>query len=153
MSIEERNAENYAIMCYKATDLQDSWEPALGDKVCTIQALDHKSPIIKLICTVPRPTGSGNSEPSVVWLPTLNQLFDIYKKSRDTSFSVFIAQELYGFVDEHISENHGFGLIYPTMDELVLAFIMERLFHKKLVAERDFHTRKILSAKWVDIMD
>jgi hypothetical protein len=148
--IQLRNVANYIMMCYTAKDIQSSWKPELNDNICKIRDLETNiTPKIFKICTEPIFTGELDPKPTVIWIPTIEQLFEIYWRHQDSMFAVFLIQKLYYYVDTNTTKNH--GLVYPSMEEMVLVFIMECIYNKKLVAKRDFHTRKIMSAEWVSI--
>lgn len=123
----------YITMCKKASEIQTSWEPGLGD-IYTDEStqihfyMPNKDGKIKKGFGV-RPNGNLIEIEKLVWLPKLNQLMEMLgaseKKFRDAGFGFFEWTKLNGY-KPGMPENP-----FRSLEQIWLAYVMEKIFKKK----------------------
>ena len=116
--------EEYIVMCRKAIDLQDSWKPDYYDYVFK-QASRHQ----QVMCIVHRlqleaaKKGEEAWQRGYIWLPRQDQL---QKLVSGQSMSLRMLAVNFGCY----CEKYGDKVHYYTMEQLWLAYVMEKLYHK-----------------------
>lgn len=80
---------------------------------------------------------------SVFWLPAFEQLLKLFDP-KDDFFSIL---HFSNFLQDKMTEDHGYGLLFPTKEMIALSFIMERKFNVKSGWNRN--SRGQLDGGWI----
>ena len=79
----------------------------------------------------------------IVWeerrIDTLGDLLDLYTKKKGHSSDFFTALDFANWLTCKIKADHGFGLLFPTKEMLVLDFVVEQCYCLRNNWYRDSH--------------
>ncbi len=131
-------SREYMEMCRQAPEIQTIWEPGLGDIYSDESGFVHfympqKDGKIKKGFGV-KPNGNLIEIEKFTWLPRLNQLMEILggseKNFRDTGFRFFEWTKKNGYRPGSPDNP------YKTLEQIWLAYVMEKAFKKKWTGDR-----------------
>lgn len=116
------NSKEYIKMCLALpSGVTNNHQFATSDFV--LQQLPETGKLMKSVTIVAFTYSTGK----MYWIPKLDQLFEMAAEHNGTKHGLFTLRSFKLFTDQQLSARHDWGLIFPTLEQMALCYVMHEI--------------------------